>query len=261
MLVRDGEPAEGSGPLEVLMVRRNLSSDFVGGVYIFPGGALDPADGDPSVARLCVGRTTPRPAPCWPSRRAAWPTGWPPSGSASRRPGSSWPTAPTAGHSPSPTRSSSAATSATATSSTPAGAPSSSCARTRGCAWLLTGCTTSPTGSPPRGPPGATTPGSSWPRPRPDQTPVHDDRRAHRDPVAAAGRRPGAPPGGRASSSSCPPSATLATLARFERCADLLAAVVRAEHQPAIVPHVVLPDRASRIGLPGDPGYPEPADR
>lgn len=39
MLVRDG--AEG---LEVFMLRRNLNSDFVGGAYVFPGGAVDPED-------------------------------------------------------------------------------------------------------------------------------------------------------------------------------------------------------------------------
>lgn len=42
MLVRDGP--HGEAPLEVLMVRRNLRSDFVGGAYVFPGGAVDPDD-------------------------------------------------------------------------------------------------------------------------------------------------------------------------------------------------------------------------
>jgi 8-oxo-dGTP pyrophosphatase MutT (NUDIX family) len=32
--------------VEVLMVRRNLRSDFVGGAFVFPGGAVDPGDGD-----------------------------------------------------------------------------------------------------------------------------------------------------------------------------------------------------------------------
>ncbi len=32
---------------EVLMVRRNLRSEFVGGAYVFPGGALDASDADP----------------------------------------------------------------------------------------------------------------------------------------------------------------------------------------------------------------------
>jgi 8-oxo-dGTP pyrophosphatase MutT (NUDIX family) len=31
---------------EILMLRRNLRSDFVGGAYVFPGGALDVADGE-----------------------------------------------------------------------------------------------------------------------------------------------------------------------------------------------------------------------
>lgn len=39
------------------MLQRNLNSDFVGGAYVFPGGGVDPADGDPDVAALCLGRT------------------------------------------------------------------------------------------------------------------------------------------------------------------------------------------------------------
>jgi 8-oxo-dGTP pyrophosphatase MutT (NUDIX family) len=47
LLVRDG-----SAGVEVLMLRRNLNSDFVGGAYVFPGGSVDSADasldvGDP----------------------------------------------------------------------------------------------------------------------------------------------------------------------------------------------------------------------
>jgi 8-oxo-dGTP pyrophosphatase MutT (NUDIX family) len=59
MLVRD-EPRAGShtgSPLQVLMVRRNLRSDFVGGAYVFPGGAVDPSDAGPETATLCEGRT------------------------------------------------------------------------------------------------------------------------------------------------------------------------------------------------------------
>jgi 8-oxo-dGTP pyrophosphatase MutT (NUDIX family) len=41
LAVRDG--AKG---FEVLMVRRNLHSDFVGGAYVFPGGALEPGDAE-----------------------------------------------------------------------------------------------------------------------------------------------------------------------------------------------------------------------
>jgi 8-oxo-dGTP pyrophosphatase MutT (NUDIX family) len=54
MLVRDG--ADPSAPLEVLMVRRNLRSDFVGGAYVFPGGAVDPADGGTEAETACWGR-------------------------------------------------------------------------------------------------------------------------------------------------------------------------------------------------------------
>ena len=52
MLVRD-RPA---GGVEVLLLQRNLRSDFVGGAHVFPGGALDLADGDPVFSQLCVGR-------------------------------------------------------------------------------------------------------------------------------------------------------------------------------------------------------------
>ncbi len=34
----------GGGGVEVLMALRNLQSDFVGGAYVFPGGAVDPED-------------------------------------------------------------------------------------------------------------------------------------------------------------------------------------------------------------------------
>jgi 8-oxo-dGTP pyrophosphatase MutT (NUDIX family) len=43
--------------MEVLMVRRNLNSDFVGGAYVFPGGAVDPADSGPEAEQICVGRS------------------------------------------------------------------------------------------------------------------------------------------------------------------------------------------------------------
>jgi 8-oxo-dGTP pyrophosphatase MutT (NUDIX family) len=54
MLVRD---APESGELEVLMVRRNLNSDFVGGAYVFPGGSVDLADGGPEAEAACAGRS------------------------------------------------------------------------------------------------------------------------------------------------------------------------------------------------------------
>ena len=53
MLVRDVD----AGGIEVLMVRRNLNSDFVGGAYVFPGGGVDAADGGSEAASVCVGRS------------------------------------------------------------------------------------------------------------------------------------------------------------------------------------------------------------
>jgi 8-oxo-dGTP pyrophosphatase MutT (NUDIX family) len=50
MLVRDGDRG-----LEVCLMQRNLASDFVGGAYVFPGGAVDPEDGDPAAAAVCAG--------------------------------------------------------------------------------------------------------------------------------------------------------------------------------------------------------------
>ena len=58
MLVRDAEePASDDSALEVLMVRRNLQSDFVGGAYVFPGGAVDPLDGGRDAEALSQGRS------------------------------------------------------------------------------------------------------------------------------------------------------------------------------------------------------------
>jgi len=54
MLVRDGAGAP--EPLEVLMVRRSLKSEFVSGAYVFPGGGLDPSDGA-GAETYCTGRT------------------------------------------------------------------------------------------------------------------------------------------------------------------------------------------------------------
>jgi 8-oxo-dGTP pyrophosphatase MutT (NUDIX family) len=52
MLLRDGD----SG-LEVFMLRRNLQSDFVGGAYVFPGGAVDPDDSATRIEALSQGRS------------------------------------------------------------------------------------------------------------------------------------------------------------------------------------------------------------
>lgn len=54
MLVRDA--VDGSG-MEVFMLRRNLDSDFVGGAYVFPGGAVDEADRHADLGRICQGRS------------------------------------------------------------------------------------------------------------------------------------------------------------------------------------------------------------
>jgi len=48
---------DGTDGLEVFMVRRNLKSDFVGGAYVFPGGAVDSADRESDLESICVGRT------------------------------------------------------------------------------------------------------------------------------------------------------------------------------------------------------------
>ncbi len=51
-LVRDSNAG-----LEVLMMQRNLSSGFVPGAYVFPGGALDAEDDLPATHALCAGIT------------------------------------------------------------------------------------------------------------------------------------------------------------------------------------------------------------
>jgi 8-oxo-dGTP pyrophosphatase MutT (NUDIX family) len=40
---------------EVLMLRRNLKSEFVGGAHVFPGGAVDEGDGDPDMRQYVLG--------------------------------------------------------------------------------------------------------------------------------------------------------------------------------------------------------------
>ncbi len=52
MLVRDGVQG-----VEVFMLRRNLNSDFVGGAYVFPGGAVDDHDRHENLDRVCRGRS------------------------------------------------------------------------------------------------------------------------------------------------------------------------------------------------------------
>jgi 8-oxo-dGTP pyrophosphatase MutT (NUDIX family) len=50
MLVRDAPE------LEVFMLRRNLEADFMGGAYVFPGGAVDVDDRAPELLARCHGR-------------------------------------------------------------------------------------------------------------------------------------------------------------------------------------------------------------
>lgn len=45
----------GAGGIETLMIQRAPGAAFLGGAYVFPGGALDAADSDPRVARRVVG--------------------------------------------------------------------------------------------------------------------------------------------------------------------------------------------------------------
>jgi 8-oxo-dGTP pyrophosphatase MutT (NUDIX family) len=52
LILRDGHDG-----LEVFMLRRNLNSDFVGGAYVFPGGAVDPEDRHANLEPVCEGRT------------------------------------------------------------------------------------------------------------------------------------------------------------------------------------------------------------
>jgi len=52
MVLRNGHDA-----VEVLMLRRSLASKFVSGAYVFPGGAVDPEDGEDEMLERCTGRS------------------------------------------------------------------------------------------------------------------------------------------------------------------------------------------------------------
>lgn len=52
MLLRDGDDG-----IEVFMQQRNHQSEFVAGLYVFPGGGVDPEDSDPALSELCQGWT------------------------------------------------------------------------------------------------------------------------------------------------------------------------------------------------------------
>jgi 8-oxo-dGTP pyrophosphatase MutT (NUDIX family) len=57
MLVRDAIDDDGEPAIEVCMLRRNLASQFVAGIYVFPGGAVDPEDYGDDIEALCPGRS------------------------------------------------------------------------------------------------------------------------------------------------------------------------------------------------------------
>jgi 8-oxo-dGTP pyrophosphatase MutT (NUDIX family) len=54
---RRGEDRPSDCGIEVFMLRRNLRSDFVGGAYVFPGGAVDEHDRHADLSGVCRGRT------------------------------------------------------------------------------------------------------------------------------------------------------------------------------------------------------------
>jgi 8-oxo-dGTP pyrophosphatase MutT (NUDIX family) len=55
LLVRDAVDEAGDPAIEVCMLRRNLASEFVAGAYVFPGGSVDPEDGDAEMEAICAG--------------------------------------------------------------------------------------------------------------------------------------------------------------------------------------------------------------
>jgi 8-oxo-dGTP pyrophosphatase MutT (NUDIX family) len=57
MVVRDAVDDEGAPAVEVCMLRRNLSSEFLSGAYVFPGGSVDPEDRGAPAEALCTGRS------------------------------------------------------------------------------------------------------------------------------------------------------------------------------------------------------------
>ena len=57
MLIRDAVDEDGGDAIEVCMLRRNLASEFVAGVYVFPGGSVDPDDRGREAEELSRGLT------------------------------------------------------------------------------------------------------------------------------------------------------------------------------------------------------------
>jgi recombination protein RecT len=56
---------EAAAGIEVFLLRRNRSSGFVPGAYVFPGGRVDPADAHESLADRALGLPAAPPAPFW----------------------------------------------------------------------------------------------------------------------------------------------------------------------------------------------------
>ena len=236
LILRDGPDG-----LEVFMVRRNLNSDFVGGAYVFPGGAVDPDDRHADLERDLRGPHRRRGV----SRRLGIDARRPGllgrgrSARASRRPACCWPYRPDGvdRRSRRPEHAS-AFGSSTAARSTTASAGSSRSAPTRACASRWTACTTSATGSRRRARPGATTPASSWPPSHPGQTPLHDDHEV----IANVWIRPADALRAHAAGefTMMPPTvASLRAVARFATAADALAAATAIIDVPTILPRII----------------------
>src|SRR3954471_16824399 len=49
LLLRDGVHADGSAGLEVYLLRRTRGMPFAGGMTAYPGGGVDPRDGDTEI--------------------------------------------------------------------------------------------------------------------------------------------------------------------------------------------------------------------
>ncbi len=163
---RDARARRRRGGVEVFMLRRNLNSDFVGGAYVFPGGAVDDHDRHENLDPVCRGRSDAEASDATRHRlgRSRLLGGRDPRvlrggrRAARLRPRRRSHPARRADHEDPLRRS-------TGAPSTPASVASSRSASKSSCNWRSTTSTTSATGSPPRVRPAATTPVSSSPRP------------------------------------------------------------------------------------------------
>jgi 8-oxo-dGTP pyrophosphatase MutT (NUDIX family) len=66
IIVRDA-PVSAPEPIDLYMVRRQLSMKFLGGFYAFPGGTVDPGDSAAAVLDGCSGLDAARAAQCFPA--------------------------------------------------------------------------------------------------------------------------------------------------------------------------------------------------